>query len=149
MLTAESDQLPYAGNLSAEQAWDVLTREPDSQLIDVRTLPEWQFAGLPDLREIGKDVITVPYRIYPTMEVNSAFAQQVQDALPGAVQPDTTLLFLCKVGGRSLDAAITLTQLGFTACYNIEDGFEGAKNAQEQRGTVSGWKAASLPWRSQ
>jgi len=39
-----------------------------------------------------------------------------------------------------------MTAQGFTRCYNIAEGFEGDKDAEQHRGTVSGWKHAGLPW---
>jgi len=47
-----------------------------------------------------------------------------------------TILFLCKAGGRSYEAASAALQSGFTQCYNVVDGMEGE----------NGWKASDLAW---
>jgi len=49
------------------------------------------------------------------------------------------LFFLCKSGGRSLDAAIFAQQLGYEYAFNIAGGFEG--------GEVTGWKELALPYK--
>jgi rhodanese-related sulfurtransferase len=56
------------------------------------------------------------------------------------------VLFLCRSGARSHHAAQLATENGYTAAYNILEGFEGDKNAQGQRRSVNGWVAAGLPW---
>ena len=62
------------------------------------------------------------------------------------IDRDAPLLFLCRSGVRSKAAAIAMTQQGFTACYNIANGFEGDSDPTRHRGTVSGWKVEGLPW---
>lgn len=135
--------LPYAGDVSAREAWDALTANPAAVLIDVRTQPEWVFSGLPNLSALGKKTLPVSWKIYPTMEVNAAFVEQVKASVPNA---DTAIYFLCKTGGRSTDAAIAMTAAGYTQCYNISAGFEGDRDEHGHRGTINGWKATSLPW---
>lgn len=133
----------YAGDVSTKQTWQALSDNPKAQLIDVRTQPEWVFSGAPELTEISKKTHLISWKIYPTMQVNAQFVQMVQAIAP---DPQTPIYFLCKTGGRSSDAAYAMTQAGYTQCYNIEHGFEGAKNDRGQRGTINGWKATSLPW---
>ena len=41
--------------------------------MDVRTEPEWNFVGLPDLRAAGKQAVLIPWQVYPTMQRNDAF----------------------------------------------------------------------------
>ncbi len=133
----------YAGDVSAQTAWDALAQNPQAQLIDVRTQPEWVFSGLPNLSSIQKKTIPVSWKLYPTMEMNPQFVAQLQALLPDQSAP---LYFLCKTGGRSTDAAIAMTAAGYTQCYNIESGFEGDRDQHGHRGTSNGWKATSLPW---
>jgi len=134
----------YAGEMSPREAWDCLNRDASSTLVDVRTPPEWAFSGEPDLSVLGKEPLKISWKIFPSYTVNDRFVASLIDA--GLAQ-NAPLLFLCRTGGRSLDAAIAATAQGFTACYNITDGFEGAPNEQQQRGTIAGWKASGLPWR--
>lgn len=133
----------YAGDIAATEAWDILSNEPGSALIDVRTEAEWQFAGVPNLSALNKKVIFLPLRNYPNYDVNQNFASAL-NSLP--IDKDQKVLFLCKVGGRSIDAAVQATELGFKNAYNIIHGFEGSHDAKGQRGKVDGWKAANLPW---
>lgn len=130
-------------------AWKVLESEPDSALVDVRTRAEWSFVGTPDLSPIGKEVILLEWRQFPQLTVNPAFVDQLLsrlDPLPGQI------LFICRSGGRSMEAAQAvadrLATLGIPArCVNVVEGFEGQLDAEGHRGTVNGWKARGLPWR--
>ena len=133
----------YAGDLTPQEAWDLLAQNKNALLVDVRTLPEWQFIGLPKLADVGKKPLCLSWKYYPTFETNPQFISQ----LSAEVQDkETPLLFLCRSGGRSLDAAIAATEAGYTTAYNISGGFEGDPDANGHRGTKGGWKAAQLPW---
>ena len=131
-------QPAYAGEVTPREAWERLSRDADAVLIDVRTPPEWAFAGEPDLRSVGKKLHKISWKIFPTYAVNERFVETLQES---GITPEATLLFLCRTGGRSLDAAIAATSAGYSRCYNITDGFEGAPNEQQQRGLLNGWKA--------
>ena len=135
--------LRYAGDITPQQAWEMLTSNASTQLIDVRTQPEWAFAGLPELSSLGRKTLTLSWKFYPTFELNTEFLAQLKTLIPDTTTP---LLFLCKTGGRSADAATAATALGYSACYNIAGGFEGDANGNRQRGKINGWKAANLPW---
>lgn len=140
---AIAENAPYSGDVAPQQAWNALSTDPKAQLIDVRTNAEWMFAGVPDLSGIGKKVHYVSWKSYPSFELNADFIAQLKAQVPDSTAP---LYFLCKTGGRSLDAAIAATKAGYTTCCNIEGGFEGESNIHRQRGQISGWKAATLPW---
>jgi rhodanese-related sulfurtransferase len=140
---AIAEKAPYSGDVTPQQAWQALSTNPKTQLIDVRTQPEWAFAGVPNVSSLGKQVHCVSWKFYPTMEVNAGFIDQLRSKQSDSAAP---LYFLCKTGGRSLDAAIAATKAGFAECYNIEGGFEGESNEHRQRCQISGWKASKLPW---
>jgi rhodanese-related sulfurtransferase len=53
---ALSSSPDYAGDISAVEAWDKLKADPGAQLVDVRTVAEWNFVGLPDLSYLGRQV---------------------------------------------------------------------------------------------
>lgn len=135
--------MAYAGDVKPKEAWDLLNSKPAALLIDVRTKPEWAFVGVPDLGPIGKQTVLLSWQVYPSMEVNPEFGALIKKAAPAA---DTPLLFLCRSGARSRAAAEAMTDLGFGACYNVSEGFEGNPDRERHRGRVSGWKAAGLPW---
>lgn len=135
--------LPFAGDVSPAEAWQTLQADPSAQLIDVRTQPEWAFAGLPNLTQLNKKTITLSWKFYPTFERNERFIELLEAKVPDKKTP---LFFLCKTGGRSTDAAIAATEAGYTTCYNVAGGFEGDANAANQRGSINGWKSVQLPW---
>lgn len=135
----------YAGDISAEEAWRVLSENPDAVLVDVRTRAEWSYVGVADLGPIGKEPLLAEWQSFPTMSVNPDFATDVGGAL-GDASRDAPVLFLCRSGARSKAAAIALTAQGFAQSYNIAGGFEGDLDEARHRGARTGWKAAGLPW---
>ncbi|HEY7687681.1 MAG TPA: rhodanese-like domain-containing protein [Dongiaceae bacterium] len=135
--------MAYAGELKPMEAWGLLNSNPAAQLIDVRTRPEWAFVGIPDLASIGRKTMLLSWQVYPSMETNAEFSAQVKKAAPAT---DTPLLFICRSGTRSRAAAETMTAQGYSACYNVSEGFEGTHDRERHRGRVNGWKAAGLPW---
>ena len=135
--------MAYAGDLRPAEAWAMLEGEPAAQLIDVRTLPEWTFVGVPDLQKIGKQPAFVSWQVYPAMQKNPVFADEVRGL---ATSPEAPLLFICRSGARSRHAAEAMTALGYRRCYNVAEGFEGNSDSEGHRGRQAGWKAAGLPW---
>ena len=134
----------YAGDVSVRETWDMLEKEPEAVLIDVRTDPEWRYVGLPDLSELEKRTVCVNWQTYPHLKLNPTFAEDIEAHGIGQGQ---TLLIICRSGIRSRHAAVALTARGYTRCYNVAGGFEGPRNEDRHRGTCDGWKAAGLPWR--
>jgi rhodanese-related sulfurtransferase len=141
---APPSSLDYAGDISATEAWDRLRSDPKAQLLDVRTVAEWNFVGLPDLSSVGRRVHCVEWQSFPTGAQNPGFVVEASQALD---DPGAPLMVICRSGARSRAAAIALTQAGFTQAFNIAGGFEGDTDNQGHRGSVNGWKAADLPWR--
>ena len=135
--------LGYAGEMTAGEAYEILQRDPEALLVDVRTTPEWQFVGVPDLRTLGKAPIFLSWQDYPTMAVNGNFAEGLRQL---GAREEQTVLLICRSGARSRSAALALTASGFSKAFNVSDGFEGAVDEQQHRGRKEGWKAAGLPW---
>jgi rhodanese-related sulfurtransferase len=130
-------------------AWNLLSSHPDAVLIDVRTRAEWSFVGTPDLSPIGKQALLCEWRQYPSMSINQGFVGEVLGQLPATA---SQLLFICRSGARSLEAAMQtaqrLDELGQPAdCINVAEGFEGNLDPEGHRGTTGGWKARGLAWR--
>lgn len=134
--------MTYAGDKSVEETWRALREDSSAVLVDVRTRAEWNFVGVPDLRETGKELVTVEWQGFPDSTRNADFVAEVQQQ----VRPDQKVFLLCRSGARSRAAAIALTAAGFAACFNVAGGFEGDLDAQKHRGVAGGWKAAGLPW---
>ena len=40
--------MSYAGDVTPEAAWELITTSPDAVLVDVRTQDEWRTVGVPD-----------------------------------------------------------------------------------------------------
>ena len=136
----------YAGDVAPAQSWERLSQDPAAQLIDVRTLAEWNFVGIPDLAPLQRQALLCQWQLFPS-GANPDFVEQAKTALKGtAYRPDAPLFFLCRSGARSRAAAIAMTAAGFGPCFNIEDGFEGGLDPSRHRGAADGWKASGLPW---
>lgn len=139
----------YAGDLGPTEAWEMLARERDAVLIDVRSRPEWSFVGVCDLSAIGKRPLLVAWQHWSVgpqgaaMAANAAFAEELAAA---GVRPDAPAIFICRSGARSRSAAIAMTRQGYARAYNLTGGFEGQHDSTRHRSRVDGWKAAGLPW---
>ena len=136
------DTLSYAGEVSPLEAWEHLKSDKKAVLVDVRTPVEWAYSGEPDLSSIGKEVLKVSWKTFPSYTLNDQFSAFVKAA---GIDVEAPLFFLCRTGGRSLDAACAMAGEGYTRCYNVTDGFEGPLDAAHHRSTVAGWKASGLP----
>ncbi|OFW97026.1 MAG: sulfurtransferase [Alphaproteobacteria bacterium RIFCSPHIGHO2_12_FULL_66_14] len=134
----------YAGDVVPATAWKILSEHKDAMLVDVRTRPEWNFVGLPDLEPLAKKPALIEWQVFPSMQLNPDFVTALSGAL---ADKDAPLLFLCRSGARSAAAAKAMTAAGYSTCLNVADGFEGPLNAEAKRGSAGGWKAAGLPWR--
>lgn len=133
----------YAGDVSPGQAYRYMQGHPNAVVVDVRTQPEWQFVGVPDLRAISRELHLISWKHYPQFNLNEKFSDQLMAVVPDKAAP---IFFICRSGGRSQDAAMLATSLGYTYSFNIAGGFEGEPDPGGKRGTREGWKAASLPW---
>jgi len=131
-------------HVSPRKVLEALQSNPQAELVDVRTEPEWSFVGIPDLARTGKRLVMIPWQIYPDMRRNNGFVQHLQEA---GLTPEHHIYFLCRSGQRSLAAAQAAQGAGFPHAYNVADGFEGALDGAGHRGVAAGWKAEGLPWR--
>ena len=137
--------MSYAGDLTPDEAFDLLKTRPDAVLVDVRTRAEWSYVGMPDLTGVGRDVFMVEWQTFPDGAVNPPrFVQALGQVADGE---ETPLLFLCRSGVRSVAAARAATEAGYTQAFNVTEGFEGGVDGDGHRGTTAGWKARGLPWR--
>lgn len=133
---AQELELPYAGALTPQEAYAVWQLAPGAKLVDVRTRAEWDWVGrIPDAEEIE-------WMSYPGNVQNTHFLAQLKQQ----VDPQSLVLFICRSGVRSHGAASVASQAGYSESYNVLEGFEGDKDAKGQRGNVSGWRHAGLPW---
>lgn len=135
----------YAGDITPQEAWEILMSNPDARLVDVRTAAEWRFVGVPDTSATAHEALFIEWITYPASERNYRFVEQLLEAgiEPGSQAP---VIFLCRSGQRSIGAAIAATDANIGPSYNVLEGFEGAVDANGHRG-FQGWRAAGLPWR--
>jgi rhodanese-related sulfurtransferase len=129
----------YKGDLSPTQAYERLKADPEAVLLDVRTLPEWVYVGLPAVERL----LRISWQNFPNMEPNPRFVAMVREA---GVPQQAQILCICRSGQRSAAAAQALSAAGFENCYNVAEGFEGERDEDGHRGTIGGWKSAGLPW---
>lgn len=134
----------YAGDIPARDAYEYM-RDHASLLVDVRTIPEWQFVGVPDMAGTQAKFLTLSWKHYPSFTPNAEFTAMMAAETQG--NKDIPIFFICRSGGRSLDAAAAMTAQGYRYCFNILGGFEGEPDASGHRGVKEGWKAAQLPWK--
>ena len=127
-------KLPYAGAVLPGEAHALM--QAGARLVDVRTQAELYWVG----RVPGG--LPVEWNTYPGGKRNPLFLEQLAEL----VERDEPVMFLCRSGHRSHDAAILATQAGFRECYNVLEGFEGDKDARQHRNSVNGWRVAGLPW---
>ncbi|MDR3529451.1 MAG: rhodanese-like domain-containing protein [Rhodopila sp.] len=131
-------------NVPPKKTWEALESNPEAHLVDVRTDVEWNFVGVPDLNETGKQALLIPWQVYPTMQRNGSFEDNLKQA---GLTVDHHVYFICRSGARSMAAAEAAKAAGFPHVYNVADGFEGPIDAEGHRGNAAGWKADGLPWR--
>ena len=130
------NNFPYAGALTPHEAFEILQANPEALLVDVRTQAELELVGrIPN-------ALNIEWATFPGMVKNQDFANQ----LAAKVDKNLTVIFMCRTGGRSHNAAVVAEQLGFDKAYNMLEGFEGEANELKQRTMINGWKHAGLPW---
>jgi len=130
--------LPYAGALTPTEAHTIWREAPGCRLVDVRTRAERDWVG----RIPG--AVEIEWQSYPEGARNPNFLQQLKHQ----AEAGDLILFICRSGARSHQAAMLATQAGFGNAYNVLEGFEGEVDARGQRGKVGGWRLAGLPWNS-
>jgi len=98
----------------------------------------------PELLYVGKvpGAVAIEWQTYPGSRENPEFLAELAAVVP----KDTPVMFLCRSGVRSNAAAEAATRAGWKEAYNILEGFEGDKDAEQHRNSVGGWRKAGLPW---
>lgn len=134
---ANESFLSYSGLLTPAEAFYIIQQISQAHLIDVRSHAERDLVGrIPACIEIE-------WQSYPHWVNNPHFLPTLQRQ----VDPETLVIFICRTGSRSHQAALAAMAAGFTEVYNVQHGFEGEKNKfSARRGELNGWKAAGLPW---
>ena len=142
--------MSYAGDITPEEAWKLLSDNPEAVLVDCRTDAEWRFVGVPDVSELGRGVVYVQWSGVDGVRNEKFVDELIEAGVTPAVGPRASrgrpVVFLCRSGNRSVGAAEAATAAGIAPSYNVLDGFEGHLDADGHRGG-GGWRAVGLPWR--
>ncbi len=134
----------YAGDLTPIEAWEYLKSNEGAVLLDIRTEEEWNYVGMPDTGEIGRETVFVEWVTGLDHDANPDFFPQLA-AVGLEAGGDQPILIICRGAVRSVAAATAITEAGFSPVYNVLEGFEGPVGDDGHRGH-SGWRAAGLPW---
>lgn len=132
-----------------ERAWAALERG-GSVLVDVRSVAEWTFVGVPDLTPLGLSPVLLEWRSWPQGAPNPQFVDRLMEEIGDA--PVEEIQFICRSGARSQQAAEAVAAALAGAgrpvrCVNVAEGFEGGLSAEGRRGEIDGWRRRGLPWR--
>ncbi len=126
--------LNYSGALLPAEAHALM--QAGAKLVDVRTRPELAYVGsIPGS-------VAIEWQTYPGGQPNPEFLGE----LAASVGKDVPVMFICRSGARSHGAAEAATRAGWREAYNVLEGFEGDKDAEQHRNSVGGWRKAGLPW---
>jgi rhodanese-related sulfurtransferase len=135
-LRANEMDLPYEGALLPTEALTFLQENSGARLVDVRSKAEWSWVG----RIPG--AVEIEWLFFPSMQANPDFLEHLSLKVP----KESPVMFICRSGVRSNQAAIAALESGYVNCFNVLEGFEGDKDSNGHRGVQGGWKAAGLPW---
>ncbi len=127
--------------LSPKDVYHALTENENSLLIDCRTRAEWVYVGVPDIRQTRGKLAFIEWTDI-TGQLNLNFVNHCQEQ----ASVDTEIFVICRSGGRSAAACMSLVQNGFEKVCNVLEGFEGDLDSQNHRSLKNGWKYCQLPW---
>ena len=89
----------FGGDVDVDVAYEMLAKDERAVLIDVRTLPEWQYVGTPDISAMGKTVVFKQWQTYPSMAVAADFVETLTSELRRLGADEASpLFFLCRSG---------------------------------------------------
>lgn len=108
--TATMQQKPTRSLISSEKLQEILTENPDVQLVDVRTVAEFESGHLANAENI---VVT-----------DSDFESQINK-----LDKTKPIYVYCKSGARSARACDALEEMGFVEMYDLKGGITSWKSA--------------------
>ena len=161
LLTKKWQHTPFELYLTAQEAYDMKTKNPDKVLLlDVRNQAELHYTGIPETVDAN-----VPYRFDSSkwklkkknkklisfkMIKNPDFVKAVENVLKAKnLSKESPIIIMCATGSRAPFATKLLHKAGFKEVYAQMEGFEGSKAKKGEykgRRVVSGWKVSNLPW---
>lgn len=120
-------------SITALEAFEILTLDQNSLLVDVRCDIEWQNTGKPKPPR-SDQLLLNSIKLAPLMHINQSFIETLLEK----ASSKSKKIFLCRYGIRSLNCSNLALQNGLDNCYNIIDGFDGNEFGP-------GWKLSKLP----
>ena len=148
-------------DITPADAYDAAASDPNTYIIDVRTIAEWKWVGHPWKNKAGEGadliddtdplnpvykVVNISYKLDKpdgTMVENKWFLWEVKKRFGD--NPDAVLIMMCRSGKRSVLAGELLKAKGFNV-KNMVTGFEGGGDGEGYR-TKPGWKNDGLPYK--
>ena len=135
--------------ISTQDTFRALNEQQSTALVDVRTVAEWAYVGLPDISATGRPLWMVEWVRLGAQSPDPAFVDRLL-AEAGGTLPER-LFFICRSGIRSMAAARAVATAMDQAekpvhCTNVAKGFEGDLDQHRHRGSINGWKVDGLPW---
>ncbi|HIO97708.1 MAG TPA: sulfurtransferase [Leucothrix sp.] len=160
-ITKKWQHTPFELYLSAQEAYDMKTADPDKVLLlDVRNQAEIHYTGIPDTVDAN-----IPYRFdsavwkmkkkgnFGTFKApkNPDFVEAVENLLKAKnLSKESPVIIMCATGSRAPFATKLLHKAGFKKVYAQMEGFEGVKSKKDGKDkgkrVVAGWKVSNLPW---
>lgn len=132
------------GDISPQEAWDMMQENPGTVLIDIRSTMEYLFVGHP------QGSVHVPWIDEPDWTVNPYFITEIRKlTLGGSATQEADsapLILICRSGKRTKEAGKMLIDAGFKHVFHVGEGFEGELDDDHHRSTVGGWRFRGLPW---
>lgn len=122
--------------VTAEEAFDLMEKDPGCVYVDVRSIPEFE-KGHP------ARAINIPLLHFnPGMGMmpNDDFVTVVEASVPKSAK----VLVGCQSGGRSAQAVQIMTQIGYTNIANVRGGYGGVMD-YAGRVLEPGWSMLQLP----
>lgn len=125
-------------NVTPRQALD-LTKEPATYIVDVRSVAEYVLVGHPAM------AVNIPISFWDERQREFVPNDNFLKDLKSRFKPEDRLIFMCRGGGRSMQAAKRALGAGFQKVLNITEGFEGPSDEKGYH-TKGGWKNSGLPY---
>ncbi|MEM9140924.1 MAG: hypothetical protein AAGB15_13950 [Pseudomonadota bacterium] len=130
----------HVEEIQAEDAWNLLAIDEGAALVDVRPDHVAEADGAPDLAEIDRPVLHVPWLGGQLPSMRAHFAVHLEAAL--AKTPATHLIFYAQTGPDAAEAAESAAQALAHQGQSIDISVVAPGADAES------WRAADLPWRS-
>ena len=138
-------------DITSSEAFLMLKKDSDSNLVDVRTEKEIFSVGFPDLDSIGKTVSFIEWNQSFFSNSGKSFLDKFREKF--GIDTKGNVLFICKSGIRSNFAALTVEESlknvnDNIRFFNVIDGFEGNSYTSGLDGVKNGWKCLGMPWKT-